>query len=93
VSLRELAAHLSCCSSLLSHLLRAKRASAEDRELARYGEISSRELVRRAGSSATSFRSPHGEAIAFDREYAAVQAGHAITKWFDEQKVASTDRE
>ena len=93
VSLRGLALHLNCSPSLLSHLLRAARASAEDRELARSGAISTRELVRRTGSSATRPRSIHGEAIAFDCEYAAVQAGQAITNWFDEQKVASTDRQ
>ena len=93
VSLHELALHLNCSPSLLSHLLRAARARAEDRELARSGEISTRELVRRAGSSAFRSRSIHGEGIAFDCEFAAVQASQAITNWFDEQQVASTERE
>lgn len=93
VSLRELASHLNCSPSLLSHLLRAAGAPALDRELARSGEISTRELVRRARISANRSRSIYGEAIAFDREYAVIQASHAITKWFDEQKVESTDRE
>ncbi len=93
MSLRELAPHLNCSPSLLSYLLRAARASAEDRELARSGAISTRELVRRTGSSAARARSIHGEAIAFDCECAAVQAGQAITNWFDEEKVASADRQ
>ena len=94
MSLRELAPKLNCSPSLLSHLLRALEAAAEDRELARSGEISTRELVRRVRSSGTrATSSMQGEAIAFDHECAAVQASQAIARWFDEENVASTDRD
>jgi hypothetical protein len=77
---------------LLSYLLRALQAPSEDRELARLGEISTRELARRARSSGARPNSIQREAIAFDRECAAVQAANAIQVWFDEQNIPSADR-
>jgi hypothetical protein len=50
MSLRALAPQLNCSPSLLSHLLWAAQAPTEDRELARCGEMSTRELARRAGT-------------------------------------------
>ena len=93
MSLRALAPQLNCSPSLLSHLLRAAQAPAEDRELARCGEMSTRELARRAGTSRTRSTSTPREAIAFDRERAAAQASQAITRWLDEVKVANADRD
>jgi transposase-like protein len=93
VSLKDLAPELNCSATLLSHLLRALQASAKDRELARSGEISTRELVRRAGSSGTRSTLRRREAIAFELERAALLASEAITKWLDEEKVAGSDRE
>jgi transposase-like protein len=92
VSLRKLATHLNCSASLLSYLLKAAKALVEDRELARFGEISTRELVRRTGSSRGRSTSKAREAIAYDRECAAIQASHAITKWLDEQKLTYAER-
>jgi transposase-like protein len=92
VSLREIASQLNCSPSLLSYLLRAARAPVEDRELARLGEISTRELVHRAGSPVSRPTSIAREALAFDSECAAVQASRAIANWLDEQKIADADR-
>src|SRR5665213_4162025 len=47
-SLRALAKELNCSPSLLRHLLTALQAPREDRLLARRGEITTNELVRRA---------------------------------------------
>lgn len=79
MTLRAIASQLNCSPSLLSHLLRAAQASAEDRELARCGEIGTRELARRAGSSGTRSTSMQREAVAFDLERAATQASQSIT--------------
>ena len=92
MSLRALGPQLNCSPSLLSHLLRAAQAPVEDRERARCGEISTRELVRRAGTSRTRSTSTQHEAIAFESERAAVQASQAITRWLDEERVSSSDR-
>jgi len=92
VTLRELASHLNCSASLLSYFLRAASAPAEDRELARSGEISTREIVRRASSSRGRSTSMVREAIAFDNECAAIQASRAITNWLDEQELTCGDR-
>jgi transposase-like protein len=92
MSLRELASHLNCSRSLLSYLLRAASAPVEDREIARSGEISTRELVRRAVSSGRHPASISHEAVAFDREHTAIQASRAITDWLDEQRITRTDR-
>ena len=93
MSLQELAPHLNCSPSLLSYLLRALQAPAKDRELARLGDITTRELVRRARSSGTRPNSIQRESLAFDRECVAVQAGHAIKVWLDEQSIPSADQE
>jgi transposase-like protein len=92
MSLRELASHLNCSASLLSYLLRAASAPAEDRELARSGEISTRELVRRAGPMMSRRNSTAREAVAFDREFAAVRASQQIAKWLDKEKITYCDR-
>lgn len=68
-------------------------APAEDRELARWGVISTRELVRRSRSSGAGSTSRRREAIAFEREHAAFLASQAITKWLDEEEIAGADRE
>jgi hypothetical protein len=81
MSLRELALHLNCSGSLLSCLLKAARAPAEDRELARSGEISTRELVRRSGWVKRRRASIAREALLFDSECAALQASRAIAHW------------
>jgi len=93
MTLRALAPQLNCSPSLLSHLLRAGQARVEDRELARCGAISTRELVRRAGSSGIRNASTQHEGVAFDRERAATQARRAITRWLDEEKIAIVDRD
>jgi hypothetical protein len=93
MTLRAIASQLNCSQSLLSHLVRATQAPVEDRELARCGEISTRELARRAGSSGTRTTSTQREAVAFDRERAATQASQIITGWLDFEKVANTDRD
>ena len=93
MTLRAIASQLNCSQSLLSHLVRATQAPVEDRELARCGEISTRELARRAGSSGTRPTSTQREAVAFDRERAATQASQIITRWLDFEKVANTDRD
>lgn len=92
MSLRELASHLNCSASLLSYLLRAAQAPAKDRELARSGEISTRELVRRSGSQARRPVPVTREALEFESEYATVQASRVIAHWLDEQKLTGGDR-
>jgi hypothetical protein len=91
MSLRKLAPYLNCSASLLSYLSKAAQAPAEDRELARSGEISTRELVRRV-SWLSRRASIAREALAFDNECAAVQASRAIAHWLDEQKLTCSDR-
>ena len=51
MSLKALAPQLSCSSSLLSYFLQAAQTPAENRELARFGEITTRELVHRTSAS------------------------------------------
>jgi hypothetical protein len=92
ITLRELAAHLNCSASLLSYLLKAASAPAEDRELARSGEISTRELVRRVRSRRSRAISIDGEGLAFERECAAIEASRAIVDWLHEQKIAYPDQ-
>lgn len=92
VSLQDLAVELNCSASLLSHLLHAAEAPVEDRELARLGEISTRELVRRACPSGMSSAHRQREAIAFERECAGIQAARTITRWLDKEKVPIADR-
>jgi hypothetical protein len=48
---------------------------------------------RGEGTSRTRSTSTQREAIAFDRERAAAQASHAITRWLDEENVANADRD
>ena len=93
IRLRELAPLLNCSTSLLSNLLRAAEAPAEDRELARHGDISTRELVRRAGASGTRSTHMQREARALDYEREVMKASQAIMRWFNEENVPSTDRE
>jgi hypothetical protein len=92
VGVRELAGRLNCSPSLLSYLQWAARASAENRELARSGGISTRELVRRARSSASHSISFLREALAFEDECEAIQASRAISKWLDEEGIMNDDR-
>jgi triphosphoribosyl-dephospho-CoA synthetase len=74
-------------------LLRAEQAPSADRESARRREISTRELARRAGIAGTWGTDRHPEAIAFEHERRAFQAYLTITEWFEEEAVASADRE
>ena len=92
MSLRELARHLKCSPSLLSYLLRASQAPAEDRERARRGEISTRALARIAGIVGTRGTVRQPEAIAFERERAAFQASKAVLTWFEDEEVAEADQ-
>ena len=93
MSLRELAGQLDCSRTLLSRLLRALMAPPEDLARARQVPISTRELVRRAGTADTRGIVRHNEAISFELERAAVQGYQTITSWLDEEEVAIPDRE
>ena len=92
MSLRRLAPHLKCSPSLLSYLLRAAQAPAEDRERARLGEISTRALGRIAKTAGTRGTVRSNEAIAFERERAAFQASKTVLSWFEDEEVAEADQ-
>lgn len=92
MSLRELARNLKCSTSLLSYLLRAAQAPAEDLARARRGEISTRDLAVIAGTAGTRGTVRQHEAIAFERERAAFQASKIILSWFKEEEVAEADQ-
>jgi transposase-like protein len=92
MSLSELAPKLNCSASLLSYLLRASRAPVEDRELARSGAISTRELVRRSRTSGTRLKTRQHEAIEFEHQRAVVQASKAIVAWLSDEDVQSDSR-
>lgn len=89
VSLGELATALNCSPSLLTHLLRAARASIEDRGLARKGLLSTRALVRLVQVDGVRRPAKHHEDIAFERERAALQGCHSIENWLAVHRVAS----
>lgn len=92
MSLRELARNLKCSPSLLSYLLQASQAPAEDRARARRGEISTRALARIAGIVGTRGIVRQPEAIAFERERDAFQASKSVLGWFADEEVAEADQ-
>jgi hypothetical protein len=87
MSLRELAPYLGCSPSLLSYLLRAAQAPVEDRARARRGEISTRALSRIANALGTRGTVRQPEAVAFERERAALHASKSVLDWFDGEDV------
>jgi hypothetical protein len=93
MTLRELAALLNWSPSLLTRLLQAAQAPFEDLVLARQGALSTRALVRAAKTVGIRRTALHREAIAFERERAALQESKSILNWLAEREVAQADRE
>lgn len=92
MSLGKLAGHLNCSRSLLSRLHRAAKASPEDLDRARRGEISTRELARRTDATGSRGISRHREGITFEIERAAVRGSRKIESWLSDAGGADTDR-
>jgi transposase len=91
MSVREIAAQLNCTHSLLYRLLRALKASPQDRARARRGELSTRELARRAGNTKASSPAKAHEAIAFENERRAIRLSKVIVNWFNAEGVSFMD--
>src|ERR1035441_7729018 len=77
-SLRTLAKALNCSPSLLRHLLVALQAPVSDRALARAGQISTRELARRAKIAGIRRVAMRQEVLEIERERAARTGSRAI---------------
>lgn len=91
MSVREIAAQLNCTHSLLYRLLRALKAPPQDRMRARRGEMSTRELARRAGGAKTTSQDKAREAIAYENERKAIRLSKVIVKWFNDEGVSFMD--
>jgi transposase-like protein len=81
ISIRKIARDLKFSPSLLRHLLLALKAPAEDQDLARHGQISTRELVRRAKAASTRRAQRHREVVALERDEAARKETDLICNW------------
>jgi DNA-binding transcriptional MerR regulator len=93
VSLRELARHLNCSPSLLSHLLQAGQASIADCILARQGALSTRALVRNARTEGTRRTASGHEEVTYEMERAAHKHSRAILRWLGDEDVLDVDQE
>jgi len=81
VSIRKIAAELQVSESLLRHLLHALQAPSSDRVLAKQGEITTNELVRRAKAAGLRRDAHQREAIELERAKAARKAADVICDW------------
>jgi transposase-like protein len=87
VSLRELAKALNCSASLLRQLDQAPQAPPLDQMLARRGEISTRELVRRSRAAKLQCAAKERQADERKRMQAAQQGSKTICDWLEEEKL------
>jgi transposase-like protein len=88
ISIREIARHLNCSEPLLRHLIAALQAPPADRFLARQGEISTNELVRRSKAAEIRRSSTHREAREFERIRASRQGCKTICGWLADEQVS-----
>jgi lambda repressor-like predicted transcriptional regulator len=80
-SLRELAKALKRSPSLLRHLLEALGAPPEDQLLARQGELTTNELVRRSKAAGIARATRQREALELERTQASLKGCKAIWDW------------
>lgn len=87
LTFRQLAAELGCSSTLLRTLYKAAHAPQEDLELARKGQISTRELARRGHAAAKLLAEQNQQALERKRTQAARKAALTICEWLDEHEL------
>ena len=87
LSFHQLAKELGCSASQLRNLDRAAQAPAEDLDLARKKQISTRELVRRARAAAAQRADQDREALDQKRNQAARKAALTICNWLEERQI------
>ena|ERR1035441_10211288 len=87
MSLRALAKALNCSPSLLRHLLAALQAPVLDRALARAGQISTRELARRARAAGIRRTAMRQEVLDIERERAARAGSRATCDWLAAENI------
>jgi len=81
ISIRQIAAQLHKSESSLRHLLIALDAPAQDRALARRGEISTNELVRRSQAAGLRRAARHREEVELERARQIRKAADQICTW------------
>src|SRR5690348_1839952 len=81
ISIRQIAKQVGCSASLLGHLLSALKAPVADILLARKGEISINELVRRAEAELARREVSRQEIEREKRSQRAAKAAATISKW------------
>lgn len=81
ISIRQIAAQLHKSESTLRHLLIALDAPAQDRALARRGEISTNELVRRSQAAGLRRAARHREEVELERVRQVRKAVDQICTW------------
>lgn len=86
-SFRALARALNCSLSLIRHLDLAAQAPLDDRNLARQGKMSTRELVRRAKAVNLQQTSRENEALEFERIQAANAGCRLICNWLEIENI------
>lgn len=89
VSLRKLAKELGCSASLLRNLDKAAQAPQKDIDLARKGQISTRELVRRAREAKAVRKTQDREAAAAQRAKEALAGCDLICNWIEKEEILS----
>jgi transposase-like protein len=87
MSLRQLAKALNCSPSLLRQLDQAAQAPPLDQMLARKGDISTRELVRRSKAVKVQRAAKERQAAESKRMQAAQQGSKTICDWLEEEKL------
>jgi len=88
ISLREVAREVKSADSLLRHLLQAIKAPAEDQRLARLGELSINELVRRAKTAGVLSEAKQNEARQLKGTRDAVKGSKIICGWMVQEKLS-----
>jgi lambda repressor-like predicted transcriptional regulator len=81
ISIRQIAAQLHKSESSLRHILTALDAPAQDRILARCGQISTNELVRRSQAAGLRLAARHREEVELERARQIRKAADQICTW------------
>ena len=88
VSFRRLAAELGCGATLLRNLDKAAQASQADLDLARKGQISTRELLSRSKAAGQQRAAQDKEALSQKQTKAAQDGAVTIGRWLEEHQLS-----
>jgi hypothetical protein len=91
--IRQIARELGPSESNLRHLLKTLDASLEDQDLARRGQISTTELIRRGEAANMQRAEQRGQWLLSKRARSTRKAADSICDWICEQQVSGPDGE